>query len=169
MEQWDAYNKDLELVDGIVLSRGEQIPDGLFHLVCDIIVQHTDGDYLIMQRDPKKHYGSMWEATAGGSALRGESPIQCAVRELYEETGIMSDSLTEVGKVADEQCHSIYVEYLCITDHDKMSVKLQIGETSDFRWVDKNTLLSMKNDELITERTQMFIDELKWDRNGICN
>jgi len=38
---------------------------------------------------------------------------------------------------------------------------LQDGETSDSRWVDKDTLLNMKNDELITERMQLFIDELK--------
>ena len=161
MEQWDAYDKDFTLIEGVTLTRGEKIDDGVFHLVCDIIVRHTDGDYLIMQRDARKHYGGMWEATAGGSALVGESPLQCAVRELFEETGIHADTLTEVGRVVDDKCHSAYVEYLCVTDCDKNSVKLQEGETSDFLWVDKDTLLKMKSDELVTERMQLFIDELK--------
>lgn len=160
MEQWDAYDKHFNLIEGITLTRGERIDNGLYHLVCDIIVQHTDGEYLIMQRDARKHYGGMWEATAGGSALIGESPLQCAVRELFEETGIRSDTLTEVGRVVDDKCHSAYVEYLCITDCDKSLVVLQEGETSDYRWVDRNTLLNMKNNELITERMQLFIDEL---------
>lgn len=161
MELWDAYDAEFSLIKGVTLKRGEVISDGVFHLVCDIIVRHTDGEYLIMQRDQRKHYGGLWEATAGGSALIGESPQACAVRELYEETGIRADRLTEVGRVVDESCHSIYVEYLCVTDCDKDAVVLQDGETSDFRWVDKNTLLSMKGDELITERMELFIDELK--------
>jgi len=161
MEQWDAYDESFNLIEGITLTRGERIDNGLYHLVCDIIVQHADGEYLIMQRDARKHYGGMWEATAGGSALKGESPLQCAVRELYEETGIRSDTLTEVGRVVDDEYHSAYVEYLCITDCDKSSVVLQEGETSDYRWVDRNTLLNMKNNELVTERMQLFVDELK--------
>ena len=161
MEQWDAYDESFNLIEGITLTRGERIDNGLYHLVCDIIVQHIDGEYLIMRRDAGKHYGGMWEATAGGSALKGESPLQCAVRELYEETGIRSDTLTEVGRVVDDEYHSAYVEYLCITDCDKSSVVLQEGETSDYRWVDRNTLLNMKNNELVTERMQLFIDELK--------
>lgn len=161
MEQWDAYDKHFNLIEGITLTRGERIDNGLYHLVCDIIVQHIDGEYLIMRRDARKHYGGMWEATAGGSALKGESPLQCAVRELFEETGIRSDTLTEVGRVVDDEYHSAYVEYLCITDCDKSSVVLQEGETSDYRWVDRNTLLNMKNNELVTERMQLFIDELK--------
>ena len=161
MELWDAYDENFNLIEGVTLTRGEKIKDGIFHLVCDIIVRHTDGDYLIMQRDERKHYGGMWEATAGGSAFAGESPLQCAARELLEETGIRADTLTEVGRVVDIECHSAYVEYLCVTDCDKNAVKLQDGETSDFRWVDKNTLLNMKNDELITERMELFIDEFR--------
>jgi len=41
-------------------------------------VKHIDGSYLIMQRDYGKHYGGKWELTAGGSALKGEKPIECA-------------------------------------------------------------------------------------------
>ena len=160
-ELWDAYDAEFNLIEGVTLTKGDKIDDGVFHLVCDIIVRHTDGDYLIMQRDTRKHYGGMWEATAGGSALAGEAPLDCAERELREETGIRADELTEVGRVVDEKCHSAYVEYLCITDCDKNSVKLQKGETLDYRWVDRDTLLKMKSDELITERMQLFVDELK--------
>ena len=71
MEKWDAYNSSLEKIDGMILIRGEEksIPSGIYHLVCDILVQHTDSSILLMQRDFKKHYGGMWEASAGGSAL----------------------------------------------------------------------------------------------------
>ncbi|MBO7358435.1 MAG: NUDIX hydrolase, partial [Clostridia bacterium] len=60
MELWDAYNEKGELIKGVTLVQGEKVPDGLFHLVCEIIVRHADGEYLLMQRDPVKHFGGMW-------------------------------------------------------------------------------------------------------------
>lgn len=160
MERWDAYDAQFNKIEGKTLVRGEPVPDGLFHLVCDVIVRHTDGTYLLMKRDPRKVYGGMWEATAGGSALAGETPIECAVRELREETGIVSADLTQVGTVVDPEARAIYVEFLCVTDWDKGAVTLQEGETAAFQWVSRDELLSMKRDQLVTERMQRFIGEL---------
>ena len=56
MELWDAYDRDFKKIQGVTLVRGEVIPEGFFHLVCEIIVRHIDGSYLIMQRDKK----SIW-------------------------------------------------------------------------------------------------------------
>lgn len=55
MELWDAYDEKLNKIEGMTLVRGEEV---------------------------RKHLGGMWEATAGGSALQGEDPITCALREL---------------------------------------------------------------------------------------
>ncbi len=71
MELWDAYDNCFNKIENITLIRGNTIQKGYFHLVCDIIVRHVDGTYLIMQRDLKKHLGGLWEATARGTALSG--------------------------------------------------------------------------------------------------
>ena len=160
METWDAYDCNLNKIADVSLIRGEPIPDGYYHLVCEIIVKHKDGSYLLMQRDQRKHLGGMWEATAGGSALQGEAPLTCAVRELREETGIASGEFTEVGRVLHHGHRSIYVEYLCKTDADKTRIILQDGETADYKWVTKEELLEMKKSELATQRIQNFIEEL---------
>ena len=109
MELWDAYDSNFKKIDGVTLIRGNKISNGLFHLGCDILVTHTDGSYLILQRDKVKRFGGMWEATAGGSSLQGEAPLECAFRELSEETGIVAESLTEVGRELSRQTKSIYV------------------------------------------------------------
>ena len=67
--------------------------------------------------------------------------------------------------MVDNEYHSAYVEYLCVTDCDKDTVKLQEGETSDYRWVDRETLLNMKKDELLTDRMELFIEGLKGLKN----
>lgn len=133
----------------------------MYHLVCEVIVKYTDGTHLLMQRDKNKHYGEYWEATAGGSALQGENPLECAIRELREETVINETNLVELGRVVQHNHHSIYVDYIVITDWDKSNIILQQGETQDYKWVDKDTLKNMKSNELVTRRMQLFIEELR--------
>ena len=159
MEFWDAYNKDFEKVEGMTLIRGEAIPDGVYHLVSDIIVKHTDGDYLLMQRDSSKHFGGMWEATAGGSALKGETPYEGAVRELYEETGIRAGEMKEVDRKTVPKRRTWYVTFLCVTDVPKDSIRLQENETTAYRWVSRDEMLSMKNSEIVpgTEELREFL------------
>lgn len=162
MELWDAYDADFNKIKGVTLVRGAEptFSDDVFHLVCDILVKHTDGTYLLMQRDPRKSYGGMWEASACGSALQGETPVDAARRELAEETGIVATDLIEVGRITDKSKHSVYAEFLCITDWDKDNIRLQEGETVDYRWVSTDELRSMSKDELVTHRIQQFISEL---------
>ena len=42
-ELWDAYDVGLNKLNGVTLVRGELIPQGVFHLVCDLAVKHVDG------------------------------------------------------------------------------------------------------------------------------
>lgn len=158
MELWDAYNSKLQQIPGVTLVRGEPVPDGMHHLVCNIIVRHADGTYLLMQRHPDKPWGGMWEATAGGSALAGETPLRCAMRELREETGIQARDLTEISRTTTS--NALHVDFFCETDCDKNAVTLQDGETTAYRWVSREELLAMRSDELLTERGQQYIRDL---------
>lgn len=102
----------------------------------------------------------MWELTAGGSALKGETPTECAVRELREETGIVSCNLEEIRRIVHDINHCLYVEYLCITDCDKNAIILQDGETINYKWIDKIELLKMGRDVLASSRALGLVKEL---------
>lgn len=134
MELWDGYYKDGSKAD-ITLIRGNKIPKGLYHLVCEVLVKHKDGTYLLMMRDDSKPtYPGFYEASAGGSALKGEDRIACAKRELREETGIATEKLEQLSTVCCDKTHSFYHVFLCETDCDKNSVTLQEGETCGYKW-----------------------------------
>ena len=47
IEKWDAYDKYFNKIADGSLIRGEVIPDGVYHLVGEIIVKHTDGTYSV--------------------------------------------------------------------------------------------------------------------------
>ena len=153
-ERWDLYDKDYKKIEGAGMLRGEPIPAGRFHLVGNVLVKHADGTYLLMLRDRAKKHGGMWEASAGGSALAGETALQCAVRELAEESGIDCPDLKELGVTVSEKNRTIYVEYLCVYGGPKDAVKLQEGETTAYKWVSRDELLSMSLSELLSGRAQ---------------
>lgn len=162
-EIWDCYDKNFNLVEGKVLVRGQEtsFSEDEYHLVCDIAVKHTDGTFLLMQRDFRKEgYPGKWEFTAGGSALKGESPLECARRELFEETGLVADELKEIGRMTVARRHCHFVVYLATVSCDKKSVVLQEGETIDYRWVSKAEVLKEK-EELATWRVFEMLPDLK--------
>ena len=163
MELWDAYREDGTLA-GCNLVRGNVIPDGLFHLVSEIIVRHEDGMFLLMKRDLKKlNFPGLYEASAGGSALIGEGPYDTAIRELKEETGIEAQKLEQIYKYISKD--TIYYGYLCKTNCDKNSITLQEGETISYLWLRKEEFFKfIESDKYIQshkERMSEYLDTIK--------
>ena len=139
MEIWDGYLADGTLA-GIDLVRGEPIPDGIYFMTVEILVRHTDGDYLLMMRDPTKPaFPGYLEATAGGAAQKGEDPLTAAIRELREETGIVANRLEPIANMLYHKM--LNYQYLCVTDCDKNSVTLQEGETVGYKWVSESEFI----------------------------
>lgn len=152
MELWDAYLEDGTLTN-TKLVRGQKIPKGMFHLVSEVIVRHVDGSFLLMQRDYQKpNLPGMFEVSAGGSALVGENAYEAAVRELKEETGIITTKLEPIYTYQNN--NTIYCGYLCITGCKKDSICLQKGETISYKWISKEELLHfVKSEQCSKHRT----------------
>lgn len=159
MEIWDGYNRDGSLA-GIDLVRGEKLPQGVYHLVCDVIVRNTDGDYLLMQRDfRKKKYGGEFEAGAGGAALKGEDKWACVKRELREETGIECEEFVEVGVDINDKNQCIFYLFVCTTDCDKDAITLQEGETIDYKWISEAEFIKLVNSgEMIAGQRRRYAE-----------
>ena len=149
MELWDVYSKDEDLTGG-TLVRGEKIPEGMYHLVCEVLVRHADGSYLCMKRSVKKtNHGGCLEATAGGSALKGENKWQCVERELFEETGISCHEFEEIARVREERTQAFFYAFLCIVDCNKEEIRLQEGETEGYVWMSEEEFIEFVNSDKI--------------------
>ena len=168
-ELWDLYDREGRRT-GEIFERGfgtyENIPQGRFHLVSDILVRNKDGRYLLCKRHMGKDvYPGFWEASAGGSAKVGELPEECARRELKEETGLEADQLELINVVFREPSHSLIYCYVADVDADPDSVILQEGETVDYKWVDAAGLVDYSTSDVAiktsVERYADFYNALK--------
>ena len=156
MELWDAYDEHGNKIEGMILKREDPIPAGIYHLGVSVTVRHTDGTFLITQREPTKNCGGMWEATSGGSAILGEDALAGAKRELFEETGLQGGEWTEMGRGIVRDSQHLYVDFLCVLDCEKDSIRLQPRETVAYRWVTKEELLSFPEEEMCTEHLAKY-------------
>ncbi|MBQ6292803.1 MAG: NUDIX domain-containing protein [Lachnospiraceae bacterium] len=145
-EIWDLYSEERELT-GRDHIRGEEIPQGYYHLVVHVWIRNRKGKYLISQRSADRPMLPLkWECV-GGSALKGEDSLKAALRETKEEVGIdLSPDggrmvCSMVGRVVNGVRFSDIVdvwlfEYDGAVDLDKATTK-EVAQTG---WLDREEI-----------------------------
>ena len=135
-ELWDAYDHEGNPL-GFDLVRGEPLPENVYHLVAEVLSVTNDGQVLITKRHPDKAWGGCWEYT-GGSVVKGETPVEGAMRELREETGIAVSS-TDLHPVYVDAWPgvtgmglTIYHSFAVFFDPSEQVIQLREGETVDY-------------------------------------
>jgi 8-oxo-dGTP pyrophosphatase MutT (NUDIX family) len=134
MEFWDLYDEKRQSL-GLLHKRGGDLPLGTFHLVVSIWTVNTKREVLLTLRSPEKDlFPDFWENTAG-SVVAGENSKQGAVRELFEETGIVV-SQEELFFLGTQEKRNAFVDMFMIQkDIQRSDIRLQAGETVDAKWV----------------------------------
>ena len=96
-----------------------------------------DGCYLMLHRTKKKgdENAGKWIGV-GGKFEEGESPEECLVREVREETGLLADPET-FTLLLQEDCRgdTHFDIYALSWDGDAEDIRFQPGETDAARWV----------------------------------
>ena len=143
MELWDVYDMNRSKT-GQTAVRGEGLPEGGYHLVVHVCILGSDGRMLIQQRQPFKHgFSGLWDVSAGGSALSGETSAQAAVREAFEEIGVkleLNGVRPHYSVTFDEGFDDWYVVK---ADPDITKLKLQYEEVRAVRWASEEEVLAM--------------------------
>ena len=132
MELNDIYDKDRNLT-GRTHRRGTPWGKGEYGLVVCVWVYDGKGKVLLTRRAKEKSFAGTWE-NSGGAVRAGEQSLQAIQRELREETGICATEeefkLLATGR--DRVCH---YDFYCLQRSTDTPIRLQPGETDDYRWV----------------------------------
>ena len=133
MELWDLLDENRKPL-GKTQLRGKPMRQDEYHIVVEVWTVNENNEILLTLRHPDKPYAYHWEATAG-SILSGETSVQGAIRELFEETGILANE-QELHLLGTIRENSAFVDTYILRKNVSLSdVVLQEGETIDVQWV----------------------------------
>ena len=113
---------------GQTILRGAKIPAHTYRTVVSILTVTSGGRILITRRAKQKSFAGCWEIT-GGCVQAGETPLQAAVRELWEETGLRTDASELTARGGLRFPGALFRYFLLKRSVSIGEIRLQPGET----------------------------------------
>lgn len=155
MEKRDLYDKDRNKL-GMIIHKGDEIPNGCYIMVVMILMQNSKGDFLIQKRSELK--GGKWAFT-GGHPKAGESSLEGIISEVREELGIdISSQKIKLMKsnIFENVIGDIYYVNM---EYDLEKMVLQKEEVSDVMLASSSEIINMiKNDDFFKSHGKVFMD-----------
>ncbi|MCU1640840.1 MAG: hypothetical protein JWN03_1115 [Nocardia sp.] len=114
--------------------------EGITHFVVGVAV-FRNGKLLVVRRVADDYHGGMYELPGGG-VESGESFAECVERELFEETGLRIQRITDVlgGFDYATRTKSRVRKYSFVVETEAGDVLLSPGEHDQFQWIDADSL-----------------------------
>lgn len=131
-----------------------------------------DGKYLMMHRVKKENdiNQGKWVGV-GGHFEPGETPEECLLREVKEETGLTLDAWRFRGLVTF-QCDQWQTEYMCLYTADGFSGDLTECDEGNLEWIPKEKVYELpiwEGDKiffrLLEENQPFFSLKLRYEKD----
>jgi isopentenyldiphosphate isomerase len=120
-------------------TKAEVHRDGDWHRAAHVWIVTPDGRLLLQRRSLRKeNYPGLWDVSAAGHVSAGETAVECAVRETFEELGLRigaselqflgtlrESCVLNGGTYIDNEIHEVFVVR---RDVDLSALTLQDGE-----------------------------------------
>lgn len=172
-EEWDICDgKGNDLGCTIERADARNLKKGMFHRVVSIYTVSKDGHVLITRRAIQKSHPHRWEITCG-SVLAGETPLQGAIRELKEETGLEAgpEDLKELYFYTDEKRHCVYYGFIMSVESKDTVITMSPEETDKYMFMPLKEFFGFVGTEDFarseSERFKFFEDRIKKAITGI--
>ena len=146
--------------DSVLLENGKQaVREIIHHNGAAAVIAFDENNRLLMVHQYRYAIGQELLEIPAGKIDPGETPEQCAARELVEETGYRAGKLTELGVVYPIAAYSSETQYLFYAENltpDKQH--LDEDEFLSVEHVDFATAFDMvMNGEITDSKTQIGI------------
>ncbi len=165
MELWDLYTKDREKL-GETMERGAVHPVGKYRLVVHIAIFNSEGKMLIQQRQSTKFgWPNLWDISASGSVISGETTCMAAERELGEELGLSISFANRRPALTVHFPEGLGDVFVVEEDVDLSTLTLQEEEVQAVRWADETEILDMIENDTFIPYQPHFISLLFYLRN----
>lgn len=153
---------------GEILTRKEVHRRGLWHKVVAVAIIDENNQILMQQRSLKKNADpGKWDISAAGHISAGQSSLEAAIRETFEEVGIIvTDTqlqyiLTYKDDYKNKINDSIYKEFFdCyiakVKEINMNDIILQESEVADAKLATKEQFKSMVESGNMVKRPEFY-------------
>lgn len=173
-----CYNVSMEYLDiidinGNLTSKSEERKvvhqNGLLHQASGVIfVRKNKNEYELLSQQRsfnKDKNAGLWDLSASGHILSGQTPIQSLIREIKEELGITvkETELSLLGKFWRKEIHKDdFIEneldyiYVCEKDINISNTIIQKEEVEDVKWISFKNFKILLNSNLAVSRNKVW-------------
>ena len=120
MEYIDIVNEE-GLATGVVESRSDVHKMGLWHRTVHIWLINDNNEILLQKRSlNKESHPGLWDISCAGHVSSGETSREAALKELYEELGILA---------LEEELEFLFSQKTCSTQNNGKYIDKEIHDT----------------------------------------
>jgi len=148
-ELWDILDENGNKT-GRLQERGKTMQKGDYHLIVNVWIINSKGEFLISRRSKEKNH--QWHTT-GGCVTAGEDSLTGALREVQEEIGITLDPNNGQhfkrisGRHVNDDGSYFVDAWLFRQEVDIDMVVFQVEEICDAMWASEAKIQEMKADD----------------------
>jgi 8-oxo-dGTP pyrophosphatase MutT (NUDIX family)/GNAT superfamily N-acetyltransferase len=169
-ELWDILDGDGKRT-GRIIERGDELKAGDYMMSVHVYLCNLQGEYLIQKRSIKKALlPGVWDVT-GGAVISGEEDYEAAIREVYEELGILlhKENLTHMWTIRRE--HNFANVWFALADFKLSDCVLQEDEVDEVRFVSSNEMKKLLAEAAYREEDykKLVIEAIDWIDHHINN
>lgn len=160
MEYIDIYDKDKRLT-GKTVARETPLQTDEFRLVVHVCVFNANDEMLIQKRQSfKKGWPGKWDVSVGGGVQAGENSATAAQREVREEIGVDVDLSNKRPFICAAFTNGFDDYYVIEINENESFFTSQPEEVEKVMWADKNTILTMIDNDRFIPYHKGFIEML---------
>lgn len=127
-----------------------------------VAIKNTENKFLVIKRAPHDTFSGIWEFPCGGLEIEDENLVSAAIREVKEETSLKITNVKSLGfndRIDNKKSKRVIMLHF-YSNNFEGEVKLT-KDHSDFKWLSKEEILSMKPSKDIGIDSYLLLKSLK--------
>jgi len=139
---------------GEPIERNRAHREGIPHCTAHVWIINSRNEILLQKRAAcKESHPDLWDVSSAGHITYGQTVLESAVRECYEEIGIdiFPEELVPIGRIFQEYFNKTtgffdreWVElFILRRDYEISEFTVQIEEVSEVRWFSREHFFSL--------------------------
>lgn len=147
MEIWDIYDQYRKKTEK-THEKGKKTKEGEYHLAVRVWILNSKDELLIQRRQlDSMTWPGMWDASAAGSAIMGDTSEETAIKETMEEIGVNITDYPLEPLFTVKFKNGFDDNYLVRLDVEREKLTLEKEEVLDAKWASFDEIKEMVSKE----------------------